>query len=1317
MRYWQVALLSLFFILTDVLAHSRDSLHINNYGIADGLPDSTINAIAQDSLGFMWFGTDDGLVRYDGVKFKKYNAANGLNNRTNKVTQIFVDAKDNLWVTFDCSIHVLFADEQSFTYVHGFADINAINKSVNAIAQLSPNIVTVLTSQGAFLFNTNFNYNNPQFITSPTPLIDLVQINDTQYFIGNNEVYTLPANSNTFVTTDAAVLPDEVNITSALSFNNLLYIGTQTHGLFILDQYFNLIREFTLSPASQNIISHEHVSSLTIDNSQRLWVGLKSHGLVLLQANTLDKTFRFDPSDPHSITTNFINALYTSDNGDVWIGTDRGGINHFRASSEKLYHLKHSVLQDSPLSGNDVTAIAVDKYQRGWMASNSDGISVYNPDTYVNIVINQQLAGLKVAKLHIENQYAWALDEVGITKIDVDTLKVVSTYTPVNSDLPAGNLMDWLPINNEQVLLSHQGNGISIFTLSDLSFTHYTVQNSQLPTNQFGQMININGQIWISSNLGVHLFDPEQHTFSHFLFTPEQNINLINHITSNSDKHIVLSSNNGVHVFDPLTKKFVPRNFPDELASMNIQATLVTEEGVHWSTLKNGLIEYQNNSRRFSWYTEADGLQGSEFNPGVAYKNIRGMYVFSGLNGITVLNPNALVKPDIKLQISEMKVLYQDGSEAFYSNIHHDSMIFDKAIDVIQIDLGDVNFSTHNSPQFEYFTQTGMTKFDDFKLVFSPKAGSSTINIVNPLSTFDNFIAPPVKLNIEHPIPWHSTSFGIIAIVIAIIAAVYGSVAFRIRQVKRTAKKLAQLVKKRTDDLRRQTEISRLQAEKLALTVAEKDSIFETISHELRTPLTLIQGPVQQLRNYKMEPEAQTMLNILVRNADRLNTLVKKVFELSISDKLPTSTANAAITDLSLVIRQLANIFTPYTEQRELTFRLPEFAPLKVTIPLYNLETILSNLLSNAVKYTQQGGEISIEVEADAHFVSVHITDTGVGIADHEIPLIFNRFYRSQSEHVDIEDGTGLGLAIVEQLVDKADGLIKVSSEVDIGTRFSVIFPNTLNQTYQPSNVDVDKPCILCIDDNEDILTYLENLFKHDYQVHTANSSIAGLTIAKDLLPDLIISDIMMPEMDGIEVLNALKSDHITNHIPVILLTAKSSQASRMEGLASAASDYINKPFEEEELRLKTRNIIAEQESIRRRYIESVSTVEPEHKFEDQMSSSKFIHQLNNILLVHYNKPDFTVQDLANLSGMSDRQLLRRLKNETGIGASEFIRNFRLNIAADLLKAGKPASFAAYEAGFTSPSYFSTSFKKLFKITPKQFSKKQKLESIIAQNT
>jgi len=1315
-RYWQVALLCLFFIFTDVLAHSRDSLHINNYGIADGLPDSTINAIEQDSLGFLWFGTDDGLVRYDGVTFKKFDTANGLKNRTNKVTQLFVDTNDNLWVTFDCSIHVLFANEQIFTYVHGFADINTIDKSVNAISQLSPHIVSVMTSQGAFLFNTNFISNNPQFIPSSEPLIDLVKINDTQYFIGYNEFYTLSTDRESLHAIGLDIFPEDINITTVLSFNNLLYIGTQNHGLFILDQSLNLIKEFS-PDSSEHPLSHRFVSSFSVDDSQRVWVGLKTGGLVLLQANTLNKTLLFDPTDPHSLTTNFVNALYTTSNGDVWIGTDRGGINHFRASSEKLYYLKHSVLQDSAISGNDVTAIAVDKYQRGWLASNSDGISVYNPDTYVNFVINQELAGLKVTKLHIKDQYAWALDEVGITKIDIDTLKVVSTYTAENSDLPAGNLMDWLSINNEQALLTHRSNGITLFNLPDLSFTQFTVQNSDLPTNQFGQMININGQVWISSNVGLHLFEPEQQIFNHYLFSAEQNINTVNHITTNHDNHIVLSSNNGVHVFDPLAKTFVTKNFPDAISSMNIQATLVTESGVHWSTLKNGLIEYQNQAPRFAWYTEADGLQGEEFNPGVAYKNIRGMYVFSGLNGITVLDPKALVKPEIKLQIAQMKVLYLDGSEELFTNIHNDSMLFDKAIDVIQIDLGDINFSTHKAPTFEYFTQTGMTAFNDFKIVFTPKAGTSTINIVNPMYAFDNVMAPPVQLHIEHPIPWYSTPFGFIAIVIAAMAGVFGIVTLRTRQVKRTAEELGRLVEKRTNDLRRQTEISRLQAEKLALTVAEKDSIFETISHELRTPLTLIQGPVQQLRNYKMEPEAQTMLNILVRNADRLNTLVKKVFELSVSDKLPETSSSAAITDLSLVIKQLANIFTPYTEQRQLSFVYPEFATLKVTIPLYNLETILSNLLSNAVKYTQKGGEIRVEVEADEHFVSIHVIDTGVGIAEHEIPLIFNRFYRSQSEHIDIEDGTGLGLAIVEQLVDKADGLIKVTSELEMGSRFSVIFPNTLNQTYQLNTVDQDLPCILCIDDNEDILTYLENLFKHEYQIHTANSSIAGLTIAKDLLPDLIISDIMMPEMDGIEVLNALKSDRITNHIPVILLTAKSSQASRLEGLSSAASDYINKPFEEEELRLKTRNIIAEQESIRRRYLASVSAVEPEDNFEGQMSPSTFIHQLDNILLAHYNKPDFTVQDLANLMGMSDRQLLRRLKNETGIGASEFIRNFRLNIAADLLKAGKPASFAAYEAGFTSPSYFSTSFKKLFKMTPKQFSKKQKLDSIISQNS
>ena len=1317
MRYWRVTLLCLLFLFSDVFAHSRDSLHINHYGIADGLADSTINAIVQDSLGFLWIGTDDGLVRYDGVKFKKYNVTHGLKNRTNKVTQLFVDTNNNLWVAFDCSIHVLIADQHTFTYVHGFDDINTINKTVNRIAQLSPHIISVLTSQGAFLFNNNSATSNPTFIPSDAPLIDLVTINNTQYFIGKNKFYTLAPQRDSFFVADVPVITDSMTITTALVFNNLLYIGTKTQGLLVFDQDLNLIRQFSsLATTGQNTLKHDYVSSLTVDHSQRIWVGLKTHGLVMIQANNVRGTLGFDPTDKHSLTTNFINALYTTKNGDVWIGTDRGGINHFRASSEKLYHLKHSILQDSPISGNDVTAIAVDKYQRGWLASNSDGISVYNPDTYENTVINQQLAGLKVAKLYTKDQYTWALDEVGITKIDVDTLKVVGTYTPDNSNLPAGKLMDWLSIDDNLALLTHKGYGVSLFNISALTFKNFTVQNSQLPTNQFGQMLKINDQIWLSSNVGLHLFDPAKEVFSHYLFAPQQNINTINHVTYNPNNHIVLSSNNGVHVFDPLTRTFVTKNYPSALASMNIQATLVTDAGVHWSTLKNGLIEYQNDSASFSWYTEADGLQGEEFNPGVAYKNIRGMYVFSGLNGITVLDPSALVKPEIKLKIAEMRVLYQDGTDAVFSNIHSDSMVFDKPIDVIKIDLGDIHFTTHKALQFEYFTQTGMTKFDNFQLVFSPKVGSSTINIVNPLLAFDNVIVPPVQLHIQQPIPWYTTPLGIIALALLAVIIVFGIVRLRTKKMQSQAEELAMLVEKRTDDLRRQTEISRLQAEKLATTVAEKDAIFETISHELRTPLTLIQGPVQQLRNYEMEPEAQTMLNILVRNADRLNTLVKKVFELSVSDKLPEASTNAAITDLSLVIRQLATIFTPYTEQRDLSFVFPDFAPLKLTIPLYNLETILSNLISNAVKYTPTGGEISIEVETDAHFVTIHVMDSGVGIAEHEIPLIFNRFYRSQSEHVNIEDGTGLGLAIVEQLVNKADGLIKVSSNLDKGSRFSVVFPNTLHQVYQPHIINEDQPCILCIDDNEDILTYLENLFKDEYQIHTSNSPITGLTIAKDLLPDLIISDIMMPEMDGIEVLNTLKNDELTNHIPVILLTAKSSQASRLEGLSSAASDYINKPFEEEELRLKTRNIIAEQEAIRSRYIQSVSDIEPEIQSEPPVTPSTFILKLDSILQTHYNKPDFTVQELADQCGMSDRQLLRRLKNETGIGASEFIRNFRLNIAADLLKAGKPASFAAYEAGFTSPSYFSTSFKKLFKMTPKQFSKKQKLDSIVAQN-
>lgn len=1314
MRYWQIFILLCSFICTDVFSHSRDSLHINKYNISDGLPDSTINAIAQDGLGFMWFGTDDGLVRYDGVRFTRFNRQHGLKNKSNKVTQIFRDENNNLWVSYECSVHILLANENQFTYGFSLNSSKSVSKSVSFIAQLSPHVVALSSAEGLYLANPKRITSDPHYIPTDEPITGYVELDGRNLFIGTTQLYTLSPDRQTLNAINLGGLPNDVNITSSTIYNNQLVVGTYQHGVYTYDRYLNYQDNTFLDMASP---TQPRVTAIDSDTSKRLWVSTANKGIFLFDSGQKSHHLRFDPTDPHSISTNSIRTLYQSQNGDMWIGSQRGGINHFKKTSEQLYHLKHSVLQDSPLSGNDVTAIAADKYLRGWMASNTDGISVYSPSTNISVVINQALPGLTVSNIHIQDQYAWVLDEQGITQINIDTLKVVNTYTPQNSKLAYGGLVDWLSLSPESALLTHRNNGVSLFNLAELTFEHFTIDNSSLPTNQFNQMLNLNGIEWLSSNMGLHTFDQRTKEFQHYLFSAQQNINQVNHITSNPQDHIVLSTNSGIHIFDPLSKTFLDSNFPSFISDTNIQATLITDEGVLWSTMKNGAVEYRDHSQHVSWYTEADGLQGNEFNPGVAYKNSRGLFVFSGLNGITVLNPSRLSKLPIKLQLAQLQVFYSDGSEESLFNIHDNNFTFNRKVDAVNVLFGDTNFTTHPQVKFELYSAEGKVILNDFSAVLSPKSGPTSFSIVNPRYQYDNLMAEPITLSLSYPKPWYLTFWAFALYLTGLIIGIYLIVTLRTRQVKRTAADLALIVEKRTDDLRRQTEISRQQTLKLEQTVAEKDAIFETISHELRTPLTLIQGPVQQLRNYQMEPEAQTMLNILVRNADRLNTLVKKVFELSVSDKLPDTKHNTAITDLSLVIQQLALIFTPYTEQQKQTFTYPKFAPLKVTVPMYNLETILSNLLSNAVKYTEKGGDINIDVETDSHFVTIHVSDTGAGIEEKDIPLIFNRFYRAHSEQVEGEDGSGLGLAIVEQLVDKADGLIKVNSELGKGTQFSVILPNNLNQKYIPTVSEEERPCVLCIDDNNDILTYLENLFKDEYQIHTANSSTAGLTLAKDLLPDLIISDIMMPEMDGIELLNTLKADIITNHIPVILLTAKNSKAARLEGLASAASDYINKPFEEEELRLKTRNIIAEQEAIRRKYIKSVANLNTLDDDTNTTSQSDFIEQLHAILKEHHQKSDFTVQDLANLSNVSDRQLLRRLKNETGIGVSEFIRNYRLHRAADLLKAGKAASYAAYEAGFTSPSYFSTSFKKLFNMTPKQFAKKHRLNAIFAENS
>ena len=1301
MRYWQLIIFLCGLLSLDVLSHSRDSLHINRYNISNGLPDSTINAIAQDSLGFMWFGTDDGLVRYDGVRFTHFNRQNGLNIKSNRVTQIFRDAQNNLWVSFECSVQVLLANENKFKYGFSLDGHQALNKSVSFISQLTDQTLVFGTAEGLYLLDQMRITSEPQYLTTDEPLTGLVELDGHNLFIGTTQLYTLSQDRQSLDTKDLAGLADGARITSSNAHEHQLIIGTYQDGMYVYDKDLNYINHSTLEISTATNL---HITAIHSDMSKRLWISTANKGIFVMDSGQISHRLRFDPTDPHSISTNNINTLFMSEIGDMWIGSKRGGVNHFKKSSEQLYHLKHSVLKDSPLSGNDVTAIAADKYLRGWIASNADGISVYTPTNNTSVLLNQMLTGLVVSKIHTDEQFAWVLDEQGITQIHLDTLKRVNTYTPENSGLAYGGLVDWLSLSEELALITHRKNGVSLFNLTEQTFEHFSIQNNDLPTNQFSQMLNINGIIWLSSNMGLHTFDIRTKEFQHYFFSPQQNINLVNHLTFNSQNHLVLSTNSGIHTFDPLSKTFIKTDFPSTINNANIQATLITDDGVLWSTMKNGVVEYRDNNQHISWYTEADGLQGNEFNPGVAFKNSRGLFVFSGLNGITVLNPTRLNKPAIKLKIAQMQIFYSDGSEETLSNIHDQSVTFDRQIDAIKILFGDTNFTTHPIVELAQFGLEGKVLLNDFSAVISPKPGTSSYTFMNSHYQYDNLLAEPITLKINYPTPWHQTLWASVLFVICLILGVYLIVTLRTRQVKRTAEELALIVDKRTNDLRKQTEISRQQTLKLEQTVAEKEAIFETISHELRTPLTLIQGPVQQLRNYQMEPEAQTMLNILVRNAERLNTLVKKIFELSVSDKLPNIKDTTPITDLSLVIKQLAQIFKPYTEQQKQTFTYPHFASLKVTLPMYNLETILSNLLSNAVKYTPPGGEINIKVETDRHFVTIQVSDTGKGIKEKDIPHIFNRFYRVDHAKGDGQDGAGLGLAIVQQLVDKVDGIIKVDSEFGKGTTFSVILPNNLNQQYHPKLLKEEQPCILCIDDNNDILMYLNNLFKDEYQVHTANSSSDGLTLANDLLPDLIISDIMMPDMDGIELLNILKADVITNHIPVILLTAKNSKAARLEGLASAASDYINKPFEEEELRLKTRNILAEQEAIRRKYLKSVANIRTSDELHDQTPQSDFMQHLYAILQEHYQKTEFTVQDLARLSNVSDRQLLRRLKNETGIGVSEFIRNYRLHKAADLLKAGKSASFTAYEVGFTSPSYFSTSFKKLFNTTPKQFS-------------
>lgn len=510
-----------------------------------------------------------------------------------------------------------------------------------------------------------------------------------------------------------------------------------------------------------------------------------------------------------------------------------------------------------------------------------------------------------------------------------------------------------------------------------------------------------------------------------------------------------------------------------------------------------------------------------------------------------------------------------------------------------------------------------------------------------------------------------------------------------------------------------------------------KSTFFTNISHEFRTPLTLISGPVQNLLSHqKLSTAERSNLEMIHRNADRLTDLVDQLLDIS---KLESGSLKLRVSKGKLMtfIGTLMDGFTFLANQKQIRFtKNISSANAETWFDHDIMEKILVNLLSNALKYTPEKGSVNVDAFVKEEHLNFSIKNTGPGFSKEEMNNVFNRFYQTN----ETRQGVGIGLALVKELVNLHKGTVTVTSIPDKWTSFVVMLPVN-KATYTEKEIAVkkqerlaknktflssfisgteinksldekeDKPLLLIVDDNSDVRTYISGLFADSYTVFLAENGAIGIELALKNIPDLIISDIMMPVTDGITLCNTLKTDERTSHIPIILLTAKTGQEHELTGIKTGADDYITKPFKEELLLLKVKNIIATRIKLQERYRQEI-ILTPKN-ITVNSTDQQFLEKVKDVLDARLVEPTFGVDNLSDAVGMSRMQLHRKLKALTGLAASEFIRTQRLKLASQMLKESKiNISQVGYSVGFNNHAYFSKCFKELYHLTPTEFAKK-----------
>jgi len=1327
-----------------------------------GLSHNQVNAILKDQDGFLWFGTMSGLNRYDGyscrVFRKNYNDSSSL--RDNSIQSLYELPDSKVWVMTMSGPCIYNSQTEKFD-----ADYNTYLRSLGLPSGAIINIVKGNNGRHWFLYNNLDLYlysgadkkvKSFSHILNSNSQSKIASIRETKdgklwlvYQNGFLQQYDM--NLNKIVNSSTALQnlnKGDISFNLFVDNDGDVWLWAINTGVFFFQPKINSIRQFSEN-SSPLRLNANLVSQVVQDNNGLIWVATDHGGINLInKKNGFAISYLLnDPNDPRSLSQNSITAMYKDDNGIIWLGTYKHGVNFLNSNIVlfPLYH--HQEANTKSLPYGDVNRFIEDKSGNIWIGTNGGGLIFFDRKQnkfkqYLHDPNNKNsLSNNVIVSLCMDNSgVLWAGTYFGGLN-SFDGIKFTHYRHSDNdsSSLSSDNVWEIFEDSDNNLWIGTLGGGLDLFNRKTGRFEHRQYKGAPqdpLPSNYISAILqDKNGDLWVGSTGGISIFDRNSgFVFSYLL---NNNNNLSNNnvicVLEDSKGRIWAGTREGLNLFNRQTKRFQQFTMEDGLPDNMVLNIIEDNHQTFWISTPGGLCnlipKQDDRGLVFSVisYDETNNLQNREFNDNAAFKTRKGELIFGGPSGFNIIDPDKIRKPVFHPQIvfTSLQLL---GNNVEPGELINNRVLLPKSLTQLQeinlkykenvftIEFALLDFGQSVNNKFAYmlegfnpdwmYAERGQRRVTYTNL--DPGRYTLKVKVLNRDGLWSD--TKSLRVNIEPPF-WRTT---IAYIIYALIVA-----------------GLLLLVRRITLDrihMRYEVRHQRREAERAHALEQLKTKFFTNVSHEFRTPLTLVISPLDKLIKQTADEEQKKQLGLIQRNAKRLLSLVNQLLDFR-KMEVQEIKLHPAIGDIIGFCRDISHSFMDIAEKKNIRFSFSSNVDsIEVFFDRDKIEKILFNLLSNAFKYTHDNGMVSINLAYNAPVnneeegtLTIEVKDTGIGIPADMQEKIFERFFQTDVPESMVNQGTGIGLAITKEFVKLHEGSITVKSEPGRGTCFTVLLPakkiydtparavtipvqveDAEQLTVEESQKKNKKKTILVVEDNEDIRFYLKDNLKGQYKVEEATNGKEGWEKIKQLNPDLVVSDIVMPLMDGVELTRKIKTETLTAHIPVILLTAMGSEEKQLEGLKAGVSDYVTKPFTFEILASRIRNLLTQQELLKKRFQKQIE-VNPEEVTITPVDE-KFLKQALAVVEKNMDTPEFSVEDFSHEMFMNRVTLYRKILSITGKTPIEFIRSIRLKRAAQLLeKSGMSIAEIAYEVGFNNPKNFTKAFKEEFKMPPSQF--------------